>query len=112
MRRSTDPLDPVPLRVDISRTPGRAGVRLTGEVDLMTAGRLADVLDDLLDQGCRTVEVDLCGVRFLAAAGLTVLVEAECRFRQRSGRLLLVGPTPACLRLFRLTSLEGMLTIR
>jgi hypothetical protein len=41
-----------------------------------------------------------------------VLVEADRRYRDRSGRLLLVCPTPACVRLFRLASLERMLTTR
>lgn len=105
-------MDPVPLCVEVDRSPGQATVRVAGEIDLMTASRLAATLEELLEQGHRSVEVDLRGVRFLAAAGLTVLVDADRRYRARSARLRLVCPTRACVRLFRLASLEGMLTIR
>jgi anti-sigma B factor antagonist len=105
-------LVPVALEVQIRRRPEQATVRLTGEIDMVTAGEVAEVLTGLLDQGCRTVEVDLSGIRFLAAAGLAVLLERDRCFRSAAARLVLVRPSPVCSRLFALTGLDTALTIR
>jgi anti-anti-sigma regulatory factor len=44
-------------------------VLLVGELDLLTAPRLEQLLTDLLSTGYRHVSVDSSGVSFLAAAG-------------------------------------------
>jgi anti-sigma B factor antagonist len=103
---------PAALDVAIVRRPEQATVRLTGDVDMVTADEVADVLSRLLDPHCRTVEVDLSGVGFMSAAGLAVLLEQDRRFRSRSARLLLVRPSPVCSRLFAITRLDAVLTIR
>jgi anti-anti-sigma factor len=103
---------PVVLDVQVRRRLAEATVLLAGEIDMVSAGEVSAVLSRLLDQGCRTVEVDLSGVRFLAAAGLGVLVERDRDYRAASARLVLVRPTPACARPFALTGLDRVLTIR
>ena len=103
---------PPALEVEVRRGPARTTVDLTGEVDLLTAGQLADALARLLAQGCRSAEIDLSGVGFMSVAGLAVLVEADRRYRDAGGRLELTRPTPACARLFTLTGLDASLTIR
>jgi anti-sigma B factor antagonist len=108
--RHTTP--PVALAVEVHRRPEQTTVRLTGEIDMVTAQDVADVLARLLDQGSRTVELDLSEVRFLSAAGLAVLLEQDRRFRRASGRLLVVAPSPVCGRLFALTGMDEVLTIR
>jgi anti-sigma B factor antagonist len=100
------------LGIEIIRRPRQATVRLTGEIDMVTAGELAEVLSRLLEQGCGTVEVDLSGVGFLSAAGLAVLVEHDRSSRSGAGRLLLVRPSPMCARVFAITHLDAVLTIR
>jgi anti-sigma B factor antagonist len=102
----------VALGIEIVRRPEQATVRLTGEIDMVTAGELADVLSRLLEERCGTVEVDLSGVGFMSAAGLAVLVEHDRRCRSRSGRLVLVRPSPMCARVFTITRLDAVLTIR
>ena len=99
------------LRVEIRRQPQQVTVRLAGEIDMVTAGDLADMLVRLLDQGSRTVELDLSGVGFLSAAGLAVLLEHDRRYRDASARLLVVRPSPVCARLFALTRLDEVLTV-
>jgi anti-sigma B factor antagonist len=110
--RSTRPHHPASgLEVRVHDAPPRAIVCVSGEVDMMTAGHLATILARLLEAGRDTVEVDLSGVAFMAAAGLAALVDADRRYRDRSAKLLLTRPTPACARLFALTGLDTALTI-
>ncbi len=54
--------------------PGLAVVTVVGEIDLLTAPRLGRALSRAREP---TTVVDLAGVTFLAAAGLTVLVAAN-----------------------------------
>jgi anti-sigma B factor antagonist len=100
------------LGIEVVRRPRQATVRLTGEIDMVTAGELAGVLSGLLEQRCGTVEVDLSGVGFLSAAGLAVLVEHDRRLRSGSGRLVLARPSPMCARVLAITGLDALLTIR
>jgi anti-sigma B factor antagonist len=101
------------LRVAVDTgTPARATVRVVGEMDMLTVPQLGRALDELLDRGRRTVEVDLSGVTFLAASGLAVLAEWDERFRELSASLVLVAPTPAIVRVLRLTALDEVLIVR
>ena len=61
-------------------------VLLAGELDMLTAPRLEQLLTDLLSTGYRHVSVDCSGVNFLAAAGLNVFCRATCRYREAGGR--------------------------
>jgi anti-sigma B factor antagonist len=99
------------LDVRVRRAGAVAVVELHGEVDMVSAPQLAEVLRHLLGQRCSEVEVDLAGVRFLAAAGLATLVEAHRHYQECAARLVLVRPTPACARLLAITRLDGTLTI-
>ncbi|MCO1657188.1 STAS domain-containing protein [Pseudonocardia humida] len=103
---------PAPFELDVRIGPDQATVQVTGEIDMVSADQLATTLRGLLDQGCDTVELDMSGVGFLAAAGLAVLVEHDRRFRDASARLLVVRPSRRCARLFALTGVTEVLTVR
>src|SRR5437763_12599673 len=52
-------------------------VQLRGELDLATAPDLDRLLDQLRRDGHRQVILDLSGLEFLCAAGLSVLLRAD-----------------------------------
>lgn len=68
--------------------PGLAVVTAVGEVDLLTAPRLQRELARTRE---RTTVVDLTGVTFLAAAGLSVLLTANAEARESGRWFGLVG---------------------
>ena len=103
---------PAPLGLEVDRAADRAVVRVAGEIDMANAAALASTLHGLLDQGCRTVELDLSDLRFLAAAGLAVLVEHDRRYRDASAELLVLRPSRQCVRLLAMTGLTEVLTVR
>jgi anti-sigma B factor antagonist len=109
--RRSEP-SPASFDLQVHHGPEEAAVRVVGELDMVTADQLDTTLRRLLEQGCRTVELDLSGVAFLAAAGLAVLVEHDGRFRDASARLLIVRPSRRCARLFALTGLTEVLSVR
>jgi anti-sigma B factor antagonist len=66
-------------------------VRASGEVDLATSPRLREVLDTVIGNGAPLVRLDMSAVTFLDSSGISVLVDAQQRLREASGRLVLHG---------------------
>jgi anti-sigma B factor antagonist len=94
---------PDELDLEVSEEgPGTAVVRATGEVDLLTAGRLRCALAHLVQQG-RHLVVDLRGVRFMDASGIGALVGAQRLARDAGLTLTLRRPTPGVAKLLTLT---------
>lgn len=103
---------------------GLIRVRIIGEIDMLTAGHLGDLLDaavssvgDDRDAGRDTsgetpaVVCDLAGVTFLGAAGLDIFVAAHRGALARDVRLLLVAAHRTVVRPIRLTALDRYLTL-
>ncbi|MFI1044383.1 anti-sigma factor antagonist [Streptomyces griseoruber] len=82
-------------------------VELTGEIDLATAGFVADQLDAVTAAAAVDVLVDLRGVEFFDCSGLRVLCRAQDRAVRGGGRLRVVCDQPSLHRLFRATGLLG-----
>jgi anti-sigma B factor antagonist len=100
------------LDVMISTHPARSYVQLRGELDLTTAPGLEQRLDRLRRDGHRQIILDLSGLEFLSAAGLTVLLRADQALRALGGRLVLTGPPRIVRRVFAITGLDATSTIQ
>jgi anti-sigma B factor antagonist len=91
-----------------TRTDGRRTVvEVLGEIDLATAGQVAEHLDAATARDVPDVLVDLRRVDFLDCSGLRELCRAERRARERGGRLRLVVDTPRLRRLLRASGLAA-----
>jgi anti-anti-sigma factor len=64
-----------------------AQVVVGGDLDMLTAPRLEQLLTELLHAGYRQVGVDFSGVTFFAAAGLNVICRATGHYREVEGQL-------------------------
>jgi len=100
-----------PFRLAFVRpTPTTAVIEVVGGVDLTTAPRLADFLDDHLTPAISAVVIDLSAVTFLGSAGLAVLVQQLCRAKVAGRRLRLVTGTRGVDRALRVTGLDREFT--
>ena len=91
-----------------TRAEARRGVAVllvAGEVDLATAPRLGQAIDEAMTPGAPLI-VDLSGVEFIDSAGLRSLALAERTAAEFGGRLLIV-PSPAASRVFEITGLTS-----
>ena len=79
--------------------PGAAVVTVRGEVDLATVPRLADELNALCRTPHHQVLVDLSGVGFLSACGVTALLDLEQHCRLASTDLSTIA-SPVVRRIF------------
>jgi anti-anti-sigma factor len=98
---------------DVVISPGTASsVQLCGELDRNTASRLEQLLDRLRCDGYRQVFLDLSGLEFLSAAGLTVFLRADHALSAVGGRLVLSWPTPMARRVLAIAELDTTLSIQ
>ncbi|WP_148310976.1 STAS domain-containing protein [Nocardia brasiliensis] len=90
---------------------GVAVVRVGGEIDVLTAPKLATAIDDAQTTDApHGVIVDLSEVTFMASSGLTVLA-AGAQPNPRGTRLVVVASHPATLRPMQLTGLTDLLSV-
>ena len=99
------------LTVDIDHNATCSHARLSGELDMATAGQLHDVLDGLRRDGFHRVVLDLSGLEFLGAAGLSVLLRADAQFRAVGGHVTLTQPTALVRRVLAITRPDIQLII-
>ncbi len=86
-------------------------VRVAGEVDLVTSVALRDELLGTVASSRGGVVVDLQGVQFIDAAGISALVAAANKARGQGGRLVVQNPSAAVERIFDIVDLDGALPI-
>lgn len=92
------------LHVSVVRSGANAMIRLEGELDVATAGRLDEVLRDITDEGTAPrIIVDAEQLTFIDASGLGPLLAARRRLGDSSLRLRNVRPP--VLRVLRLLDL-------
>jgi anti-anti-sigma factor len=89
--------------------PGVVVAAVSGEVDMLTAPRLRDVVNAEIED-CAVLVLDLSGVGFLGSAGLAVLVEASHEARRRQVELRLVAGGRSVSRPLEITGLDEVLT--
>ena len=98
--------------VEVHSDAHRSRVALIGELDLTSAPRLQQVLDELCRDGSQEIVLDLARLDFLSATGLEVFVHADDQLRATGGRLILNRPGPRARRVLAITELDIVLTIR
>jgi anti-anti-sigma factor len=104
-----------PTELATASTAHRGGtpvVRVTGEIDLATVPKIAKHLHSELDEGPRSLVVDLSGVDFLASAGLAMLLELHQHASRVGGALVVVAAHRAVLRPLRSTGMGSLFDLR
>ena len=84
-------------------------LRVVGEIDLCTVERLREYLDSHLSGGAyRGMVLDCAKVSFLAACGISLLVEIVDRARHAQVQIRLVTRSRAVLRALEVTSVNEL----
>ncbi len=86
-------------------------VTVGGEIDLYTAPRLRDELITALDEGARRLVIDMSSTEFCDSTGISVLLSAMKRSRDKGGDLELVAPKPAVMKVLEVTGLHEVFVI-
>ncbi|HJE57087.1 MAG TPA: STAS domain-containing protein [Nocardiopsis listeri] len=86
-------------------------VTVGGEIDLYTAPQLRDELVGSLEEGTRRLLVDMSRTEFCDSTGISVLLAAMKRAREKGGDLEIVAPRPAVMKVLEVTGLHEVFTI-
>lgn len=91
-----------------------AVVRLAvfGEVDAVSVPQLESSLSEAADAGCAEVVLDFTGLEFIDSSGLSVLVSAHKQLRDSGIELVISSLPPPARRIFDISGLDQVLTIR
>ncbi|MFL6140971.1 MAG: STAS domain-containing protein [Labedaea sp.] len=104
------PEDQLQLAVE-ETSAGRLTVRVTGDLDLLTATVLRERLWPKLRAPNRVVVLDLTPVGFLGSAGLSELVAANDTATRNGVQLLVVAATRVVLRPLEITGLRTLFAV-
>ena len=86
-------------------------VAVAGELDVYTAPVLEESLGDLVEAGSTKLVVDLTEVTFMDSTGLGLLIKALKWTRESGGSLQIVANTDKVRKVFRVTGLDGVLSL-
>jgi anti-sigma B factor antagonist len=80
------------MEIRSSRSEGTARLELHGELDIGTAPKLDEAVEEALDDGCREVVLDLGPTTLLDSSGLGALVRAAREVDARKAKMAVVSP--------------------
>lgn len=102
-----------PFRLELSEEDegDRTLIRATGEVDVVTAPKLASRVDAILRSNIGDVVIDLSDTEFLDSAGLHVLLNAQRRLTRGSRALRVLCPPGPVRRVIELARLVETLNV-
>ncbi|WP_214104045.1 STAS domain-containing protein [Acrocarpospora catenulata] len=100
-------IDPSPLGLAGPSAP--TIIRLSGDIDILTSPELRQRLTSTLSYSTSLLILDLSGVTFCDASGLSVLVGIQNRARTMGITLALTAPRPSMSQLLRNTGLDRSL---
>ena len=88
------------MRIEAARAGGAALLRLEGRLDREGAERLSDTLEDLLQEGIRTLRIDFSQVTYASSAVTRVLARWQQELAVLRGEVQLQALSPAVSELF------------
>ena len=97
------------MTTTVVSSPPSAAVVLDVEIDISTCPAIRRFLMAAISGGDVHLAVDMCGVTFIDATGIGVLVAAANRAREAGGSLSLLAPSRQVRRLLGVLHLEAIL---
>ncbi len=100
------------LSIAVHRAPGEVVLKLAGEIDMLTAGRLTRAVHDTLADPPPRIVLDMGGVTFCDSQGLGTLVVLSRKASHAQSLLVLTHVGDFLLRVLDITGLRSALMIR
>jgi anti-anti-sigma factor len=99
------------LTIEVVPDSASVTLRLVGEIDMCSAESIRDAAFAAIHQHHTDVHVDMSSVTFMDSTGLQVLLAARRRAELAGGRLNLLNPTRAVLRVLEVTGVDHLFEI-
>ena len=98
--------------IETTAEPDCHVIKPSGELDLATHDQLRRTVENLIVDGKVNLAMDLDSISFLDSTGLGVLIGARRKAHAMGGSFVIRCSNEDVLRLFRVTSLDKVFTIR
>jgi len=99
------------LDVSITQDDQTTIIGLSGSADMQEANMFNQHLEKVFEDACYTLIIDLSGLKFTSSMGLGSLIMAHTTCKDNRGRLALVKPQPAVMKLFKTTRLDQLFNL-
>jgi anti-sigma B factor antagonist len=73
--------------------------------------RIAGLVSDSVEEGIKTVVIDLQKVRYISSSGLGLLITLLTKMKNTGGELLLTAPSEHVKKLLLITKLNGIFKV-
>ena len=100
------------LSIAVLRDPDEIVLKLAGEIDMLTAGRLSSIVNELLADAPVRIVLDMTGVTFCDSQGLGTIVVLTKKASHTQSVVLLTNVGDFLLRVLDITGLRSALTVR
>ncbi|HEX5595768.1 MAG TPA: STAS domain-containing protein [Micromonosporaceae bacterium] len=100
------------LSVAVRRTTDEVVLTLAGEIDMLTASRLSNTVNEVLADPPARIVLDLAGVTFCDSQGLGTLVVLSRKASHAQSLLVLTNVGDFLLRVLDITGLRSALVVR
>lgn len=99
--------------MDLTTEQRRHGilVRVSGDIDTLTAPELQTCLNELLRDGPQLFVIDLSNVRYVSSMGLRVFLSHLKRVKANNGRMAMASPGKLVSEVFRMSGFSGYFEI-
>jgi len=81
-------------------------LRIEGELDISTLKAVRQAIDDLLENGHRSIVIDLSELQFVDTEGMEALIHAVVHVERHEGLLSFVGAHPRVMKIFDIMGLS------
>jgi len=92
-------------------TEGVGLIAAAGYINNEGGQAIADAASELMDQGCKTLVIDLDGTRIINSIGVSILLEILEKLMDEKGRLAFCNLTPTIAKTFEIMGLVQYATI-
>jgi anti-sigma B factor antagonist len=95
-------------RIKVSKdllSDGLGLVAAAGYINNEGGQAIADAASELMDQGCKTLLIDLDGTRIINSIGVSILLEILEKLMDEKGRLAFCNLTPTIAKTFEIMGL-------
>jgi anti-sigma B factor antagonist len=101
-----------PFQVSVRVESDRCEMILSGELDVSTAPLLRHRMAEVTDELETELVLDISALTFIDSTGLSLIVSEHKKLKAQGSELIVLSPTRMASRLFELSGLDSILSIR
>lgn len=99
------------MELTVENHPQGVLVRVSGDIDTLTAPELQSCLSNSLSDGAQLFVIDLAGVRYISSMGLRVFLSHLKRVKAASGSMVMASPGKLVSDVFRMSGFSSYFDI-